>query len=72
MGIIGILIIVVVAGVCVYLVNQYIPLPRPFKIVFNLIVAISLILWLLWSFGIVDNRSFQTRGCDVPTRHHRR
>jgi cytochrome c biogenesis protein CcdA len=71
MGIIGILIVVVIAGVCVYLVNQFVPLPRPFKVVFNVIVALSLILWLLWAFGLISGRTFQTRGCDAPLTHHR-
>jgi hypothetical protein len=61
-----------VAGVAVALVNQYIPMARPFKIVFNVIVVVALILWLLSAFGLINSITFGTRGCDVQTVHRRR
>lgn len=48
------LIVLVVAGVCLYLVENYIPLAEPIKIVIRVVVVLFLILYLLRVFGVVD------------------
>jgi len=47
------LVIFVILGLCVYLVDRYVPMAEPIKVVFRVIIVLLLILWLLSAFGIV-------------------
>lgn len=53
MSLIGLLIILIVIGVALYLVETYIPLSPPIKVVIRVIGVLVLVLWLLQVFGIV-------------------
>jgi hypothetical protein len=53
MTIIQLVVLLVVLGVVMYCVNNYIPLDPKFKLAINVIVAISLCLYLLQLFGIL-------------------
>ena len=53
MSLIGLLIILVVVGVCLYLVNTYVPMAAPIKTIMNVIVVLVLVIWLLSAFGLV-------------------
>lgn len=44
---VSVLIWILVAGVVLYLVNQYVPMHPAFKTIFNVVVVIALIIWLL-------------------------
>ena len=48
------LILLVILGVCLYLVENYIPMAEPFKIVIRVVVVLILIIYLLKLFNIVD------------------
>ena len=50
---IAILITLVIVGVCLYLVNAYIPMAQPIKTVINVIVVLFLIIMLLNFAGII-------------------
>ena len=52
MPILTILIVLIVAGVILYLVNNYIPMDRKIKSILNIVVVIVLIIWLLNVFGV--------------------
>lgn len=54
MPIISILIVLVVAGVILYLVNTYVPMARPIKTILNVVVVLVLCIWLLNAFGIIN------------------
>ena len=47
-----ILIVLVVAGVLLWLVNSYIPMDSKIKKIFNVVVVVVLIIWLLKVFGL--------------------
>ena len=53
MSLIYIVIVLVIVGVCLYLVETYIPISEPIKLVIRVLVVLFLILWLLQTFGIV-------------------
>lgn len=55
MPLLTILIVIVVAGVILWLVNNYIPMQRTIKNILNAVVVIILVLWLLNVFGILDS-----------------
>jgi len=48
------LVVLVVLGLCLYLVETYIPLSPPIQVVLRVVVVLFLCLYLLRLFGIVD------------------
>jgi hypothetical protein len=52
MSLITVLIILVVAGLLLWLVNTYIPMDHKIKTIFNIVVVIVVIVWLLKIFGL--------------------
>ncbi len=54
MPLLTILIILIVAGVVLWLVNNYIPMDRKIKSILNIVVVIVLIIWLLKAFGAFE------------------
>ena len=47
-----ILVVLVVAGVLLWLVNSYIQMDSKIKKIFNVVVIVVLIIWLLKVFGL--------------------
>lgn len=52
MPLLTILIVLIVAGVLLWLVNSYIPMDGKIKTIFNVVVVIVVIIWLLKAFGV--------------------
>jgi hypothetical protein len=52
MPLLTILIVLVVAGLILWLVNTYIPMDHKIKTIFNIVVVIVVIVWLLKIFGV--------------------
>jgi hypothetical protein len=52
MNLVALLILVVVAGLCLFLVETFIPMPSPIRRVLRIIVVLYLVLYLLDSFGL--------------------
>ncbi len=57
MPLINLIIILVVVGVILWLVNNYIPMDRKIKKILNVVVVIVVILWLLSVFGVIGSLS---------------
>lgn len=51
---ITILIVLVIIGVALYLVETYVPMSDPIRLVLRVVVVLLLVLWLLRVFGISD------------------
>lgn len=49
---ISIIVGLVVLGLCLYLVEQYVPMSAPFKTVLRVVVVLLICLWLLSAFGL--------------------
>jgi hypothetical protein len=45
----------IVVGVLLYLVNNYIPMDSKIKQILNGVVVIAVVLWLLQAFGIIGS-----------------
>lgn len=52
MSLIGLILVLVIVGVCLYLLETYVPLAPPIKLLIRVVVVIVLVLWLLQLFGI--------------------
>lgn len=49
-----VLVVLVVVGLCLYLVETYVPLSPPIRTVIRVVVVLFLVLWLLRLFGVGD------------------
>ncbi len=47
--------LIIVAGVLLWLVNAFIPMPAAIKSLLNVLVLIVLIIYVLQFFGIINN-----------------
>ena len=54
MPVLTILIVLIVAGIVLWLVNTYIPMDKQIKKILNIVVVIVVIIWLLRIFGVLD------------------
>jgi len=57
MPLIQLIIVLVVVGVLLWLVNNYIPMDATIKKILNVVVIIAVILWLLSVFGVIGSLS---------------
>ena len=52
MPLIHVVIVLIVVGVCLCLVNKYIPMDGKIKRIINIVVLIAVVIWLLNAFGM--------------------
>jgi hypothetical protein len=57
MPLIQLVVILIVIGVLLWLVNNYIPMDRKIKQILNAVVVIGVVLWLLSVFGLFSSLS---------------
>lgn len=51
MPLIEVVIVLIVVGVLLWLINNYIPMAGPIKSILNAVVVIAVVVWLLRVFG---------------------
>lgn len=57
MPLLSIVIALIVVGVALYLINNYIPMASSIKTILNVVVVIVVCVWLLQVFGVVGGLS---------------
>jgi len=57
MPLLQVVIVIIVVGVLLWLVNNYIPMQATMKKILNAVVVIAVVLWLLSVFGLFDSFS---------------
>lgn len=55
MSLLSLIVTLVVVGVLLWLVNNYIPMDGKIKSILNVVVVILVVLWLLQSFGLLGS-----------------
>jgi hypothetical protein len=55
MGLIGLILTLVVVGVLLWLLNNYVPMDGKIKSIVNVVVVIVVVIWLLQAFGLVGS-----------------
>jgi hypothetical protein len=55
MSLLTVLLVLVVVGVILWLVNNYIPMQRTIKNILNAVVVIIVVVWLLKVFGVLSS-----------------
>ncbi len=53
MPLIQLVIVLVVVGVGLWLINNFIPMEGTIKTILNIVVVIAVVLWLLAAFGVL-------------------
>lgn len=51
---IAVIVTLIIIGVCLYLVEAYIPMSPPIKTVIRVVIVLMVCLWLLNVFGVMD------------------
>ena len=51
---IEVLVVLVVVGICWWLLDTYVPIAEPIKTIIRVVLVLFLIVWLLSIFGIVN------------------
>jgi hypothetical protein len=57
MPLINLVVILIVVGLLLWLVNNYIPMAGSIKSILNAVVVIAVVLWLLRAFGVLNSIS---------------
>lgn len=57
MPLLHVVLVLIVAGVLLWLVNTYIPMDGKIKNILNAVVVIVIVVWLLQAFGILGSLS---------------
>lgn len=57
MPLINVVLVLIVVGVLLWLVNNYIPMDGKIKSILNVVVVIAVVLWLLQAFGLLGSLS---------------
>jgi hypothetical protein len=55
MSLISLAVTLIVIGVLLWLVNNYIPMDGKIKKILNVVVVICVVVWLLFAFGILNH-----------------
>jgi hypothetical protein len=55
MSLIGVILTLVVVGVLLWLLNNYIPMDGKIKRILNGVVVIVVVIWLLQAFGLIGS-----------------
>lgn len=52
---INIIVVLIVVGMLLWLINNYIPMDGKIKSILNAVVVICVVIWLLQAFGIIGS-----------------
>jgi len=55
MSLISLVITLIVVGVLLWLVNNYIPMDAKIKNILNIVVVVAVVVWLLNMLGLMDS-----------------
>ena len=55
MSLMGLIITLVVVGVLLWLLNNYVPMDAKIKSILNVVVVIVVVIWLLQAFGLLGS-----------------
>jgi hypothetical protein len=55
MSLIGLVLTLVVVGVLLWLLNNYVPMDGKIKRIINVVVVIVVVIWLLQAFGLLGS-----------------
>jgi hypothetical protein len=57
MPLVQVIVLLIIVGVVLFLINQYIPMAASIKSILNAVVVIAVIIWLLNVFGLLSSNA---------------
>ncbi|NOW46436.1 hypothetical protein FHW96_002596 [Novosphingobium sp. SG751A] len=57
MPLVNLIVVLIVVGVILWLINNYLPMDGKIKSILNGVVVITVMIWLLRVFGLLDSLS---------------
>jgi len=57
MSLVSLILVLIVVGVVLWLINNYIPMDGKIKGILNAVVVIAVVIWLLQVFGLIGSLS---------------
>ena len=57
MPLVTVIVVLIVVGVLLWLINNYLPMDGKIKSILNAVVVIVVVLWLLQAFGVLGSLS---------------
>jgi hypothetical protein len=57
MPLIRVVLVLMIVGVALWLINQYVPMAASIKSILNAVVVIAVIVWLLNVFGLLSSNT---------------
>jgi hypothetical protein len=55
MSLIGLVLTLVIVGVLLWLINNYVPMDSKIKTIVNVVVVVVVVIWVLQAFGILGS-----------------
>jgi hypothetical protein len=55
MPLVTVIVVLIVVGVVLWLINNYLPMDGKIKSILNVVVVIVVVLWLLQAFGVLSS-----------------
>lgn len=55
MSLVSVVITLIVVGLLLWLINNYIPMDGKIKGILNFVVVVAVVLWLLYGFGVIGD-----------------
>jgi len=55
MSLVSLILVLIVVGVLLWLINNYIPMDGKIKGILNAVVVIAVVIWLLQVFGLIGS-----------------
>ena len=55
MSLVGLVLTLVIVGVLLWLINNYVPMDSKIKTIVNVVVVVAVVIWLLQVFGILGS-----------------
>jgi len=46
--------VLIIVGFGLWIINTYIPMAAPIKLILNAVVTIAVLIWVLAAFGVID------------------
>ena len=57
MPLVNLIVVLIIVGVALYLINNFIPMAASIKTILNVVVVIAVCVWLLQAFGMMGSIS---------------
>ena len=69
MSLIGLVVVLIIVGILLYLINQFIPMDAKIKKILNIVVVVIVVIWLL---GVLLGGWGGVENIRVPTLNYHR